>query len=100
MLVREWTSDEIMSLINAGEDFAFDIAGTSTNAHYVRIVAVDAAGNSQEIEARDFLCNNKYMDSFYTNTVLFWGSIGIALLFIAGITGIVFIKKRKKKQQR
>ncbi len=100
VLVREWTSDEIMSLINAGEDFAFDIAGTSTNAHYVRIVAVDAAGNSQEIEARDFYVTTNIWIRFYTNTVLFWGSIGIALLFIAGITGIVFIKKRKKKQQR
>ena len=100
MLVREWTSDEIMSLINASEDFAFDIDGTSTNAHYVRIVAVDAAGNSREVEARDFYVTTNIWIRFYTNTVLFWGSIGIGLLFIAGVTGIVFIKKRKKKKQR
>lgn len=90
----EWDADELKDIIGTGSDITFDVSGNSTNAHNVKIVAVDEAGNEQVENIEDFYVTTNLWVRYYTNKVLFYGSIGGTALLIAAIVFII-AKKRK-----
>lgn len=79
-----------------GETYTFKI-GESNSKQNVKIVAVDAAGNEQPLEVKDFVVNTNFFIQWFYNTPLFVGSIVGVVLLALGITiFLVFFKKKKE----
>lgn len=96
---KSWTAEEVAEIIAKNGEFTFDISGASTNAHKVKIVAVDAAGNEQTEEITDFYVTTDIWVQFFNNKPLFFGIIAGIILLSALIVFIV-VYKRKKKENR
>ena len=80
-----------------GETYTFDIP-KSNSKQDVKIVAVDAAGNEEPIEIKDFLVNTNIFVRWYNNTPLFVGSIiGVVVLALGITIFLVFFKKKKEE---
>lgn len=96
--IKSWNQDEIAQMITKGEDYTFDISGDSTEAHYVRVVAHDAAGNQSVSEVNNFFVTTNKWIQFVNNKALFYGSIaGATVVSAGGATGITFMIRRKKR---
>ncbi len=83
-----------------GDTYAFDIP-MSNSRQTVRIVAVDAAGNEEEIFVKDFLVTTNLLVRWINNTPLFIGSmVAIALLLILLFWRIiVFILRQRDDEE-
>ncbi len=92
--VRTWNAEEIAQLLAEGADFTFPIPGDSTEAHAVKFVCTDAAGNVTELEVSDFYVTTNLWVRYWNNKGLFFGSIGALAAFAAGL--IVLLTKKKK----
>jgi len=79
-----------------GETYTFEIP-KSASKQDVKIVAVDAAGNEEPIEIKDFLVNANIFVRWYNNTPLFIGSIVGVILIIVAVVGFILFGKKKKK---
>lgn len=64
----------------------------------VKIVAVDAAGNTETIEVKDFLVSTNFFVRWYNNTPLFVGTIMTTVAVIGGLF-IILLKRRKKDEE-
>lgn len=96
--IKSWNQDEIAQMITKGEDYTFDISGDSTEAHYVRVVAHDAADNQSVSEVNNFFVTTNKWIQFVNNKALFYGSIaGATVVSAGGATGITFMIRRKKR---
>ena len=79
----------------------------SDEAQSIRIVVEDLAGNITDTASEDFVSAYEFVNSitvstnpfirWYTDKKLFWGSIGGAVLVMAGIATLI-IKRRKKEE--
>ena len=92
--VRTWNAEEIAQLLAEGADFTFPVPGDSTEAHTVKFVCTDAAGNETVVEVSDFYVTTNLWVRYWNNKGLFFGSIGALAAFAAGI--IVLLTKKKK----
>ena len=92
--VANWEGNELLEIINRGDDFSFDISGTSAKAHNLRCVATDSAGNSITENVNDFYVTTSIVIRYITNRPLFVGSI-IGLVFVVLL--VVFLITRKKR---
>lgn len=91
--------DEIDYEVN-GETYTFKI-GESNSKQNVKIVAVDAAGNEQPLEVKDFVVNTNFFIQWYYNTGLFVGSIiGVVALALGITIFLVFFKKKKEDEEK
>lgn len=80
-----------------GDSYLFDIS-KSNNKQNVKVVAVDAAGNSLPVEVKNVLVNANFFVRWYNNTTLFIGSlVGVALLILVLTALALFGKKRVKR---
>lgn len=94
-----WTGEELDKILADGGNFNFDIAGDSTNAHTVKIVCKDAAGNEISEEIADFYVTTNLWVRYYTNKPLFFGSIG-GVVLLAGLIVFLVVFKRRKKEEK
>lgn len=92
----EWTGEDLKLLIDSGTDMTFDISGDSTNAHTVKVVAVDEAGNQEIEEIKNLYITTNLWVRYYTNKPLFIGSISVVIGIAAVIVFIITKKKRQK----
>ena len=72
---------------------------TATLAEDVKVVAVDAAGNTYELNVEDFLVSTNIFVRWYNNTPLFIGSIVGVVLLGVGITIFILFGKKKKEEE-
>ncbi len=94
---KSWTSDELTEIIENSGDFTFDVSGASKDAHNVKVVAVDAAGNEYIEEITDFYVTTDIWVRYYNNKPLFFGTIGGGLLLIGLITFFIVTKRKKEE---
>ena len=82
-----------------GENYVFDIP-MSNSKQSVTIVAVDAAGNEEEILVKDFLVTTNLFYRWLNNTPLFVGSmVGMGVLTGLLIWWIIILFKRRKDDE-
>lgn len=92
--VKIYLNDKELNYETSGETYLFDIP-ESNRKQTVRIVALDAAGNEQELAVKEFLVSTNIFVRWYNNTVLFVCSIvGFAVILLALITLLIVKKKR------
>ena len=76
-------------LVESGYNYSFEIA------------AKDLAGNESEIyKVEHFTVSTNIFILWYANTPLFWGSIGGTVLLAGLIILLIFLKKRKKNEEK
>lgn len=91
-LVRTYTADELE--IDNGM-LTIEVEG-SNNVQSIRLIAYDAAGNATEpLEYNNVLVTASTWVQFYMNRPLFFGSIALAIILIAGIIVLVIWIRRK-----
>ena len=67
----------------------------------IEITAKDLAGNESELyKVEHFTVSTNILVLWYANTPLFWGSIGGTLLLAGTVILLVFLKKRKKNEDK
>lgn len=94
-LHQSWDAETIKGMVDSSEDFAFDISGESTEAHFIRVIAADAAGNPAELALQNVYVTTNLWIRYYTNKLLFYGSIGgISTVSAGGVAS--FVLKRRK----
>ncbi len=93
-----WSGDAITAIIAEGGNFSFDIAGDSTEAHTLKVVAVDAAGNELTEEIKDFYVTTNLWVRYYNNKVAFYGSIA-GVIVVAGLIVFLVVWKRRKDEK-
>ncbi len=93
---KTWTGDEISAIVANGDEFIFDIVGDSKEAHKLKIVSVDAAGNELVEEITDFYVTTDILVRYYNNKVLFFTSIA-GVILLAGLAVFLVVYKRRKK---
>ncbi|MGN0492055.1 MAG: hypothetical protein ACI4F7_00250, partial [Acutalibacteraceae bacterium] len=94
-----WTGDTLDTFINSGEDFTFNVNGDSTEAHTVKVIATDAAGNVYEEDVSDFYVTTNLWVRYYNNKPLFFGSIA-GVLVAAGLIIFLVVFKRRKNEEK
>lgn len=102
---RTWEAEELEEIIKNGGNFTFDIE-ENVKARNLVVYAIDAAGNGEKISeteipenveiVEDFYVTTNLWVQYYTNPVLFYGSI-IGVIVLAGF--IVFLIYKKKKDE-
>lgn len=92
---KTWTGEELDLLVAEGGNISFTINGDSLNAHNVKIICRDSAGNETTKEMNDFYVTTNLWVRYYNNKLLFFGSIGGGFLLIAAITLLIVFKKRR-----
>lgn len=98
--VKIYLNDKEVEYKVAGEIYTFDIP-ESNKKQSVKIVAIDAAGNEQEIVVGDFLVSTNVFVRWYNNTPLFIGSIvGVAALILVIAAFALFGKKKKEDKKQ
>lgn len=97
--VKIYLNDEAVKFDTDGEIYTFDIP-EANNKQNVKIVAVDAAGNDNEVAVEQFLVSTNFFVRWYNNTLLFFGSIvGVVVIALAITAFIVFGRKKKDKEE-
>lgn len=95
---QSWSGESIDAIIEEGGNFAFDIAGDSTEAHTLKVVAVDAAGNELTEEAENFYVTTNLWVRYYNNKGAFYGSIA-GVVAVTGLTIFLIVWKRRKDEE-
>ncbi len=95
--IKTWNTEQIAQLLAERGDFTFPVPGDSTEAHTVKFLCRDAAGNETELEVTNFYVTTNIMVRYWNNKGLFFGSIGGILAVVAGM--FVLLTKKKKKAQ-
>lgn len=93
-MVRTYTADELE--VDNGT-LTIEVEG-SNHVQSVRLIAYDAAGNATEpLEYNDVLVTASTWVQFYVNRSLFFGSIILAIVLLAGIgVLVVWIRRRQR----
>lgn len=92
-----WSETALEEIINSGDDFTFVVAGDSKDAHEVKIIAVDAAGNKFEQDVSDFYVTTNLWVRYFNNKALFFGSIAGFVILIALVIFLVISKRKRVK---
>lgn len=105
---KSWSGEELEAIIQNGGNFTFDISGDSTDAHYLVVYAIDAAGNGEKISDTELPANAEKVEDFYittnlwvryyTNKPLFFGSIA-GVIVLAGLIVTLVVYKKKKNEK-
>ena len=95
-----WNAEEIAEVLAGTGEFIFDVPGGSSNAHNVKVVCVDAAGNEQVVEINDFYVTTDAWVRYVNNKPLFYGSIGggVGLVAMAVLFVTRKVNNKVKKQ--
>ena len=96
---QSWTGDSITKMISGGGNFSIDIPGDSMEAHSLRVVAVDAAGNEKTEEVNDFYVTTNLWVRYYNNKGVFYGSIA-GTVALAGLLVFLVVWKRRKDEKK
>lgn len=91
--VKIYLNDKEVKYNVDGETYTFDIPEKNEKQN-VRIVAVDAAGNEEELLVTKFLVSTNIFVRWYNNTPLFVGSIA-GIVLIAGAAAFFVFRRRK-----
>lgn len=94
----EWTAEEIAEILSGKGEFTFTVAGDSKEAHSVKIVAKDAAGNEEIAEIKDFYVTTDVFVRFFNNKPLLYGSTA-TLVLLAGLALFLILKKKKDEEE-
>ena len=112
--VEVYVDDKLVSTVKDFEDVnnftgSFDIE-EKNEEQKIRIVVADLAGNVTDTKEETFNPGDLYVFNdtvtvstnafvrWYSNTALFWGTIGGFALLAAAVLLIIFFKKRKKEK--
>ena len=90
-----YLNDQEVEYTSNGESYQFLIP-ESNSLQKVRIVAEDAAGNTQELNFDDILVSTNLFVRWYNNTPLFIGSILGVSVAVIGIAALAIFGKKKK----
>lgn len=96
--IKTWNAEEITTILAERSDFTFAVPGDSTEAHTVRIICKDAAGNEAELDVSDFYVTTNMLVRYLNNKGVFYGSIAGLLAVVTGF--IVLLAKKKKKDNK
>lgn len=97
--VKVYLNNQEINYTVEGDNYIFDIP-MSNAKQTVRIVAVDAAGNEEELLVRDFLVTTNFFVRWYNNVPLFIGSmVAMALILILLIWRIYVLLAKKDKYE-
>lgn len=92
--------EEVPYVVN-GDEYSFEVLKSNSKQN-VRIVAVDAAGNEEEILVTDVLVTTNIFARWYNNTPLFIGSM-VLLAALLGIGGwrlwLILVAKRNRDEE-
>ena len=95
--VKIYLYDAEVEYRSEGETYTFDIPEKNGKQN-VRIVAVDAAGNTYELLVENFLVSTNVFVRWFNNTPLFVGSVvGVAAL--CGVIIFLVASKRRKQDE-
>lgn len=92
-----WNQEQVTDIISNTGEFSFTIPGDSTQAHTLRVVCTDAAGNEFETEFDDFYVTTNLWVRFFNNKPLFYGTIACLVALVAFL--IYFFGYRKKTSE-
>lgn len=95
---QEWTAEEVAEILSGKGEFTFTIAGDTKEAHRVKVVAKDAAGNEEIKEAKDFYVTTDLWIRFFNNKPLFYGSMA-AVVLLLGLVLFLLLKKKKEEEK-
>lgn len=96
----KWEGEALQTLLDSGDDFTFTVPGADTyTSHSVKVVAVDAAGNTHESDISDFFVTTNIWIQFYNNKPLFYGSIA-GVIVLAGLIVFLVVYKRRKDEKK
>lgn len=97
--VKIYLNDEEVPFQTEGDSYTFLIPMRNSK-QTVRIVAVDSAGNEQEVYVSDFLVTTNLFVRWYNNTPLFVGTL-VLLALILGllIWWLLLLLRRKRKDE-
>ncbi|MCD8195647.1 MAG: Ig-like domain repeat protein [Lachnospiraceae bacterium] len=75
--------------------------GSANHWQSIRVTALDVAGNVRTASVERFLITPNIFVQFYMNKVLFWSTVGVALLLalLAGRRYFLIAAKRRKKKE-
>ena len=90
--IKTWNAEEIAQILADRSDFTFPVSSDSTEAHTVKFLCRDAAGNESELEITNFYVTTNIMVRYWNNKGLFFGSTGGVLAIALGL--IVLLKKK------
>ena len=96
--VKIYLNDKEIEYTVEGESYTFFVP-ESNSVQDVKVVAVDAAGNTYELKVEDFLVSTNIFVRWYNNTPLFIGSIVGVVLLGVGITIFILFGKKKKEEE-
>lgn len=96
--VKIYLNDKEIEYTVEGESYTFFVP-ESNSVQDVKVVAVDAAGNTYELNVEDFLVSTNIFVRWYNNTPLFIGSIVGVVLLGVGITIFILFGKKKKEEE-
>ena len=94
---KSWSVEDAKDSIADGE-LTFEISGDSTEAHSLRIVCLDAAGNETEENIVNFFVTTNLFVRYFNNKLLFFGSICGVLLIAGMIVFIISVKRKRNKE--
>ncbi len=78
-------------------EYEFEILGDTTDAHEIKIVCIDAAGNETVTIIEDVRVTTDQWAQFVSNPVALYGSIGGVLVVLGAVVFlVVYLKKRRK----
>jgi len=93
--VKVYLNDQEIEYTTDGETFSF-VIGKSNSKQTVRIVAIDSAGNEEDLYVHDFLVTTNIFARWFNNTPLFIVSMVIIAAGIGvGAWRVVASRKRK-----
>ena len=96
--VKIYLNDQEVEYKVEGNTYSFQIP-EARGRQVVKVVTVDAAGNTEEIIVEDFVVSTNFFVRWYNNTPAFIGSIVGATLLVALIIFLVVFKKKKKEEE-
>ncbi len=88
---RVWEGEELAALVDANDEFVFQIA-QSSGSRTLSVTAVDEAGNSRTVEIKRFWVTANVLVRFFSNT---WFPVATAA-GAAVITGEIFLRRKHK----
>lgn len=88
-----WKDEELKKVISGNGEFMITVDGDSNQAHTLKLICKDSAGNTSESVFDDFYVTTNLAVRFLHNKGILAGAAGIIAALIGGV--IVFFRKKR-----
>ncbi len=95
--IKKWSSKDIEKRVKNKNDFGFEVAGDSIQAHDVKISSVDAAGNEKIVDIKNFYVTTNLLVRFLNNKPVFFGVTGGMTVITVPFAAYSVFRRRKIK---